>query len=302
MKCLVTGGAGFIGSNLVDKLISNKHKVLAFDNQATNPSYWNLKAENFNEELIATEPWEDQIFKEFKPDWVFHLAAQPSIPFCIEHPYESMEENLNFTIKMLELSRQHKVKKFIFSSTSAIYGLKNKPPLKESMNADCLNPYSAAKLSAEILCKMYYTLYGLKTVSLRYFNVYGKRQRDVGQYAPVIGTFLNQHYNKQDLTVVGNGKQIRDYIHVNDVVSANISAAKSKDERTYGEIFNIGTGKGYNVLDVANMIGGNIRHIPERAGEAKVSLSDNSKAKKLLKWKPNYKLEDYIEGELKYYV
>lgn len=294
MRCLVTGGAGFIGSNLVDELLSKGHEVITLDNETSSPSYWNNEAKNF-----ISKYWQDQVFSQFKPDWVFHLAAQPSIQECIEHPYKSTQENFNLTIKMLELSRNHEVKKFIFSSTSAVYGLKNSPPLKESMKTDCLNPYSAAKLSSEKFCKLYYNLYGLKTVSLRYFNVYGERQRDAGQYAPVIGTFLNKYKNKNKLTIVGDGKQIRDYIHVKDVVRANILAAESNKKEVNGDIFNVGSGKGYSILDLVKIIGGDIEHIPAREGEARVSLSDISKIKEVLGWTPTEKLESYIEEQKK---
>ena len=294
MKCLVTGAAGFIGSNLVDELLLKGHEVIAFDNETSSPSYWNNEAKNFNSKY-----WQDQIFSQFKPDWVFHLAAQSSIQKCIENPYDSTQENFNFTIKMLELSRSHEVKKFIFSSTSAVYGLENRPPLKESMRTDCLNPYSAAKLASEKFCKLYYNLYGLKTVSLRYFNVYGKRQRSSGQYAPVVGTFLNKYKNKNKLTVVGDGKQIRDYVHVKDVVRANILAAESNKKEINGDIFNVGSGKGYSILDLVKMIGGDIEYIPEREGEARVSLSDISKIRDVLGWTPAEKLKSYIQEQKK---
>ena len=196
------------------------------------------------------------------------------------------------TCNILQASREAKVKRVIYSSTSSAYGLKNKPPLVETMVKDCLNPYSVSKTSGEELCKMYNDLFGLETVTFRYFNVYGPRQPLKGQYAPVIGLFLRQRSNDEPLTIVGDGLQTRDFTHVKDVVMANIKATTCEDG--LGEIINIGTGKSYSILDLAKMMSDNYIHIDERPGECRETLADNNKAKQILGWNPEITLEMYL--------
>ena len=164
------------------------------------------------------------------------------------------------------------------------------------MPNDCLNPYSVTKVAGEELCKMYYRLFGLKTIIFRYFNVYGERQPVKGQYAPLIGIFLRQVDNKEPMTIVGSGKQRRDFTHVRDVANINHLAATAADNNVFGETFNVGVGTNYSVLEVANMIGGKCVHIPERLGEAKETLADISKAKNLLGWKPTIFLPEWIQN------
>jgi UDP-glucose 4-epimerase len=299
MNCLVTGGAGFIGSNLVDKLLLKGHKVIALDDKSSgSTSYWNDDAHNW-EISVTNYSGLSNICRHYKPAWIFHLAAESNIQSAIEKPQDACMTNVIGTCNILQAAKECGAR-VMYSSTSAAYGLKNNPPLKEEMPTDCLNPYSVTKVSGEALCKMYYDLFNVETIIFRYFNVYGNRQRHQGQYAPVIGTFLNQHKSCQKLTVVGDGKQTRDYIHVDDVVSANILAAESKNKQAFGEIFNIGSGKAYNVLEIAEMISpNNIKYIPARLGEVKDSLCDNIKAKNILNWNPEGSVINYIKGELK---
>jgi len=174
------------------------------------------------------------------------------------------------------------------------------------MPADCLNPYSVTKVAGEELCKMYYRLYGLRTVIFRYFNVYGERQPVKGQYAPVIGIFLRQKNNKQPMTIVGDGSQKRDFVHVSDVVEANIKASMLPDKPfyiengiantmwDYGMVINVGTGISYSVKEISEMIGGESIHLPPRIGEARITLADNTLAKLVLNWHPKVMLEDWI--------
>ena len=297
-RALVTGGAGFIGSNLVDQLIADGYEVVVIDNESSTVNeefYWNDRAEKHL--INITDQREcSKIFSNFKPDYVFHLAAHSRIPVAIKNPIESCDVNVVGTCNMLQQSREHGVKRFIFSSTSSVYGLSNECPLKEGMPRDCLNPYSVSKAAAEELCKMYYNLFDLETVIFRYFNVYGERQPLKGQYAPLIGIFQRQKEAGLPMTVVGDGKQRRDFTYVKDVVKANILAAESNNADIIGEIFNVGSGVNHSVLDVADIIGGEIEFIPDRPGEARETLADLAKSKKLLSYEPSVKLEDWIRS------
>ena len=297
-RALVTGGAGFIGSNLVDRLIAEEYEVSIIDNESSTVNaefYWNDKAEKHL--INITDQKEcSKIFADFKPEYVFHLAAHSRIPVAIKNPIQSCDVNVVGTCNMLQQSREHGVKRFMFSSTSSVYGLANKCPLKEDMPRDCLNPYSVSKAAAEELCKMYYNLFDLETVIFRYFNVYGERQPLKGQYAPLIGIFQRQKEMGLPMTVVGDGEQRRDFTYVGDIIRANMLAAESENPDILGEIFNVGTGKNHSVLDVANIIGGETEFIPDRPGEARETLADLTKSKKLLGYEPSVKLEDWIKS------
>ena len=294
MRALVTGGAGFIGSNIVDELINRGHQVVVIDNESAEENdrfYWNEKAENHKLDICDYKKIEP-LFKNI--DYVFHLAAQSRIQPAVKNPIRTVRVNCEGTTNILQASRENGVKKVIYSSTSACYGLANEPPLHEEMNTDCLNPYSVTKVGGEEICKMYTKLFGLKTVTFRYFNVYGDRQPTRGQYAPVIGLFKKQKDSGKPMTVVGDGLQTRDYTNVKDVVRANILAAESKRVGN-GEVINIGVGKSYSVMDLVDMIGGEYIFIPPRIGESRHTLADVSKASYLLEWKPEINLEDWLE-------
>jgi UDP-glucose 4-epimerase len=294
MKCLVTGGAGFIGSNLVDTLIEKGHSVVVIDNESASENekfYWNDRAENYKLDICDYNKIE-HLFEGV--DWVFHLAAQSRIQPAIKNPIKTVRVNCEGTTNILQASRKYKIKKVMYSSTSSYYGLTNEPPLVETMERNCLNPYSVTKVAAEDLFKMYSRLYNLPTVIFRYFNVYGERQPVKGQYAPVVGLFQKMKAEGKPMTVVGDGEQKRDYTHVSDIVSANILAAEN-DSVGNAEVMNVGTGTNYSVLDLVNLIGGDYVHIPPRLGEARETLADNTKIKKLLNWNPLVKLEDWIK-------
>lgn len=296
MKSVVTGGAGFIGSNLVDTLLNKGHEVIVIDNQTSksNKNYhWNEKAKNYKLD-ISNQTNQEELNNIFhKVDYVFHMAADVSIPYCIENPSKSYINNVNSLCNVLESSRINGINRVVLSSTSAIYGL-SENICRESDISNPLNPYSHSKLACEQLMKMYYDLYSLKTVSLRYFNVYGNRQPEKGQYAPVMGIFLAQKRNGEYLTIVGDGNQTRDFVHVSDVVDANITVALN-DYENYGEVYNVGTSKQYKIKDIADMISNNQIHISPRPAEVKNSLADISKIFKAYGWKPKVKLEDWIK-------
>lgn len=299
MKALVTGGAGFIGSNLVDKLIENDCEVIVIDNEysdAHDEFYWNSKARNYN---LDIRDYENTRRLYDNVDYVFHLAAEARIQPCIDNPINAVSINSLGTCTVLQCSREANVKKVLFSSTSAAYGISNSIPNVETQREDCLNPYAVTKVNGEKLCKMYTDLYGLKTIIFRYFNVYGRRQPIRGQYAPVIGIFMRQQSKNEPLTVVGDGEQRRDFINVDDVVNANILAATTEiDDNLYGTIFNVGSGKNYSVNQIASMISSNILHIPERIGECKITLADNTKLSQTFGWKPQVDLEQWIRSNL----
>jgi len=301
---LVTGGCGFIGGHLVDELINRDINVLVVDNETASTSdkyHYNDGASYFKYDITDKKKLESVFrgsrFGTGNIDTVFHLAAKSRIPYSIEFPTETCSTNFMGTLNVLELSRAYGVERVLYSSTSSAYGLSNTPPLKESMNRDCLNPYSVSKVAGEDLCKMYNSLYDLKTITFRYFNIYGERQPLKGSYAPVIGIFYRQKKNGESMTIVGNGLQTRDFTHVQDVVQANMLAAETEDENVFGEVFNVGTGTNHSVLDIAKMIGGKYTLTPPRQGEAQETLADITKIKQLLGFKPKIKLENWIKSE-----
>jgi UDP-glucose 4-epimerase len=293
---LVTGGGGFIGSHIVDALVEREFNVISLDNESAESNeqfYKNERAENVFVDICDAEGVKE-VFEKLKPDYVFHLAAESRIQPTLERPQKACEVNFVGTCNLLQASRESGVKRFMYSSTSSAYGLKNEAPQREDMHRDCLNPYSVTKVAAEDLCKMYHSLWGVPTVIFRYFNVYGERQPVNGEYAPVVGIFLRQKAAGEVMTIVGDGKQRRDFTHVKDVVSANILAALSPSSEILGEIFNIGTSTNDSVIEIAEMIGGERSFLPKRPGEAAVTLADNSKARNLLRWKPTIYLKDWI--------
>ena len=287
---VVTGGAGFIGSNLVDMLLERGDRVVVVDNESANTHdevYWNPNAMNISGDVTD--------FKLLKnactdADCIYHLAADISIQYSIENPTKSYKNNVIGTLNVLEVARVLGIKKVVFSSTAAIYGSTSEPCV-ETDRPDPLNPYSVSKLAGENLMKMYNDLYGIETVSLRYFNVYGPRQAHKGQYAPVIGIFQKQKFEGKPLTIIGDGNQTRDFIHVADVAHANMMVA----EKDIVGVFNVGSGTEYSVNQIASLT--NNPHgtttMPSREGEARRSISDNSKIKNI-GWQPRIGLEAWI--------
>ena len=294
MKCLVTGGAGFIGSNLVDALLERGDEVVVVDNESADCHdhfYWNNRALNHKVDIND--------FKSLRPlfngvDYVFHLAAEARIQPSLINPLQAVQTNVLGTANVLQAAREAGVRRVMYSSTSSAYGLKNTPPLSENMPNDCLNPYSVSKTAGEELCKLYTRLFKLETVTFRYFNVYGLRQPVKGQYAPVLGLFLRQRNAGQRLTVVGDGLQRRDFIDVRDIVRVNMLTAACQNPAIAGETINVGTGKNHSVLDVAALVGGETTHIPERLGEARITLASTEKMERFLDWKPMRQLEDWV--------
>lgn len=298
MNIIVTGGCGFIGSNLVDRLIDLNHNVIVIDDlssDAHDQFYYNNKAIYYHYD-ITNENSVNSVFEKHEAEYVFHMAAEARIVNCITNPSRALSVNTLGTQNVLEASRRTKAKKVIFSSTSAIYGLTSKEIQTENDSPDCLNAYAYSKLFSEGLCKMYFDLYNLDTVCLRYFNVYGPRQPKRGSYAPVIGVFSRQKKQNEPMTIVGDGLQTRDYIHVSDVVNANI-LAMNHSTQLKGKVMNVGTGKSYSVLDLAKMMRGEYTHLPPRVAEARNTCANNLNIKVTLGWNPEKSLEEYMENE-----
>jgi UDP-glucose 4-epimerase len=302
MRCIVTGGAGFIGSNLVDKLIDEGHEVIIFDNYSTG------KKENINPNAkfflvdITHQPYfETNTMKDIMSgvDVVFHLAALARVQPSIENPIEYHNTNINGTLNMLDACRKYGVKRFVFSSSSSVYGDVREEDLPTSENSELnpMSPYALHKLVGEQYCKLYSELYGLETVSLRYFNVYGERQPIEGAYTLVMGVFAQQRLNGEKMTIRGDGEQRRDFTYVGDVVDANIKCMEYPLELN-GDILNVGNGDNKSVNDIADLIGGERVNL-EPVIEPRVTLADNTKIKKLLDWKPTQDLNQWVKKWVK---
>jgi len=294
---IVTGGAGFIGSHIVEKLKKLEHMVVVIDNEYSDNDNFHWRKDTLNVNIDITD------YKALKQactgaDYIFHCAAEARIGPAIKNPVNAVNINTIGTCNVLQCAREVGAKKVLYSSTSSGYGL-NESPNIETQPDDCLNPYSVSKVAGEKLCKMYTDLYGLKTIIFRYFNVFGERAPRKGQYAPVTGIFLRQKEAGEPLTIVGDGEQRRDYIYVKDVANANIMAAISNpDDDAYGQVYNVGSGKNYSVNEIASFISDDTINIPPRVGEARNSLANIEKIRKTFAWKPEVDVEAWIKGQL----
>lgn len=297
MKSLVTGGAGFIGSNLIDTLLGIGHTVVCVDNESSDAHdkpYWNNDSINIRGDIRDYNLMSSAMKGV---DFVFHLAAEARIQPSIENPINAVSINDLGTATVLQCARENQVKKVMFSSTSAAYG-RNDSPNVETQYPDPLNPYSVTKLNGENLCKMYTQLFGLRTVIFRYFNVYGPRQPVRGQYAPVLGIFKKQKDAGEELTIVGDGNQRRDFVHVEDVARANVMAALGDPSgEVYGEVYNVGTGQNFSVNEIAEMFQHPKTYIAPRPGEARVSLANNQKIRNTFGWTPTHDLEKWVDSQ-----
>ena len=293
---LVTGGAGFIGSNLVDYLLDRGHQVVCVDNESAECNdkfYWNPKAINVKGD-VTDYKFMKNVFTGV--EYVFHLAAEARLQPAIKNPIEAVYKNCVGTTTVLQCAREAGVKRLVYSSTSSGYGF-NPSPNIETQPDDCLNPYSASKVAAEKFCKMYSDLYGLETVVLRYFNVFGERSPTRGQYAPVIGIFQRQRDAGEPLTIVGDGTQRRDFIYVGDVARANYLASMMPGVRDHlGEVFNVGSGINYSVQEIADAISDNQTYISKRDGEMETTWSNIDKVNKVIGWKPEVDVLEWIKG------
>ena len=291
---LVTGAAGFIGSNLVDYLLKHGHSVVCVDNESANNEkfHWSDKTINVSGD-ITDYKFMKNVFTHV--EYVFHLAAESRLQSAIQNPIQAVQKNCVGTTVMLQCAREVGVKRFVYSSTSSGYG-NNPYPNVETQPDDCLNPYSASKIAGEKFCKMYTDLYGLETVVLRYFNVFGHRSPQRGQYAPVIGIFQRQRDAGEPLTIVGDGSQRRDFVHVEDVARANYLASLMPLKGHEGEVFNVGTGSAYSIQQIADAISDNQVYIDKRSGEMETTFADITKIGKVIGWKPEIDVIDWIRN------
>ena len=294
MKYVVTGGAGFIGSNIVDLLIEEGHEVSVIDNFSSG------KKENCNEKAFYYEIdlSEKHNFEKIKKildgvDGVFHLAALPRVQESIDNPLHFEKNNTLSTVNILKACSEKNVKRLVYSASSSAYGNTVQLPSKEEDTVDPISPYAMQKYYGEVCCRMFYNVYGQETVSLRYFNVYGERQSLDGAYALVMCVFARQRINNEPLTIRGDGEQRRDFTHVRDIAKANLLAMQSQKVGK-GEVINIGNADNRSVNDIAKMIGGPTISI-DPVVEPRETLADNSKAKEYLGWKPTINIETWVK-------
>jgi len=297
-KVIVTGGAGFIGHHLVKKLDNLGYQILVIDNLSTGFEKNIILSKNvFFKNLDIRSEAISSVLNDFKPEIVFHLAARASVPFSVANPILSNDINVNGTLNLLDKSFKSNVKRFIFSSSSSVYGGTNGDPSSETSKTNPQSPYALQKLVGEEYCKLFAT-YGLDTCSLRYFNVFGENQDPNSPYAAVIASFLKHKIENSIPTIYGDGNQRRDFCHVDNVVAANIAAA-TRIAKINGEVFNIGCGVNISINELASYFKfKKIKYDKERVGDIKNSLADISKAIALLGYIPNKKLEDGIKNIL----
>jgi len=292
LKSLVTGGAGFIGSHLVDKLLDMGHKVVVLDNFSTGRKE-NLDHVNDQIELIECDLSikGDWIKKFNNVDWVFHLASLADIVPSIQNPESYFQSNVDATFYVLEATRHANVKRFVYSASSSCYGIPDKYPTAEDAEIRPQYPYALAKRMGEELVEHWAQLYNLPAISLRFFNVYGTRSRTSGTYGAVFGVFLAQKLANKPYTVVGDGKQTRDFTYVTDIVGALIAAAQSNQS---GEVYNVGSDTTVSVNKIVELLGGDKVNIPKRPGEPDCTYADISKIKEELGWYPTISIEDGV--------
>ncbi len=292
---LVTGGAGFIGSNLVDALIAAGMRVRMIDNLATGRrEYLNPAADWIDADLRNAS----SINHAFDGvDTVFHVAALPRIPLSIAKPVETHMTNVVGTLNVLIAARDSKVRRVVYSGSSSVYGDQKTMPLNESMAPNPLNPYALQKYVGEQYTRMFHRLFAMQTLTLRYFNVYGPRMASEGAYVTVIAAFMHARRENRPLEIHGDGEQTRDFTHVSDVVAANLLAADC--EIADGRAINVGRGDNVSVKRIASMIGGSVIHREGRAGDMRDTLADRSIAEQVLGWRPKISIEDGLSALLK---
>lgn len=300
MKYLVTGGAGFIGSNIVAELVSRQEKVRVLDNFSTGRRE-NLLPFLDKIELIEGDLTDLETVREAAEgiDFVLHQGALPSIPRSIEHPIGSNNANVSGTLNLLAASKDAKVKRIVYASSSSVYGNSSELPKVETMNPSPLSPYAVSKLAGEYYCQVFYRVYHLETVILRYFNVFGTNQYPNSPYAGVIPKFASLMLDKKSPIIYGDGLQSRDFTFISNVVKANLKAIESNSAA--GEIINIASGRAYSLLDLVaqinSILGYEIKPIFDspKIGEVRHSLADITKAKEVFSYSPEINFEDGLK-------
>lgn len=310
MKYIVTGAAGFIGGHVAEALLARSDSVVIIDNldggKQEMIDFLLPKGDAVFYKRSITENLDD-IFEKEKPDGVFHLAAQPRVQFSIAEPIKTHDANVNGTLNILETSRRFDVPRVVFSSSSSVYGDQDTLPIIETMTPNPMSPYALHKLIGEYYCHMYNTLYGLETVSLRYFNVYGPRQNPEGAYATLICKFADRFLRGETPVINGDGSHTRDFTYVTDVVAANLAAMDTENTEALGNYFNVGAGNQISVNEVSERIREMVKteiepkHGPEVV-EPKATYADFSKAQKMLGWEPKVKFDEGIQKTMEYFI
>ncbi|MFH0816616.1 MAG: SDR family oxidoreductase [Methanobacteriota archaeon] len=301
MKAVVTGGAGFIGSHMVDRLLAEGVETHVVDNLSTG-HLDNLAHVRGNELLhfhqLDISEYDSGLEKVFEgADYIVHLAALADIVPSIVNPVGYHRSNVDGTLNVLEAARKVKgLKKLVYAASSSCYGLPDKFPTPETAEMRPMYPYAATKWLGECYCMNWHKIYKMPIVSLRFFNVYGPRSRTSGTYGAVFGVFLSQKIHGKPFTVVGDGKQTRDFTYVTDIVDAIWTAVRSD---LSGEIMNVGSDNTYSVNRLVELLGGPVVHIPKRPGEPDCTQADIAKIKKLLKWKPKVAFEEGVAEMVK---
>ena len=293
-RSVVTGGAGFIGSNLVDHLVKIGHKVTVLDNfvsgKKANLSHHKKKDVKIKRIDISKGKNLEKYFD--RVDYVFHLAGLAEIIPSIKNPKKYFNVNVLGTLKVLEAAKKARVKKLIYAASSSCYGSPKKFPTSEKEKIDIKHPYGLTKFLGEQLVIKYATNFKMPNISFRFFNVYGPRLNMSGQYSAVFGNFLKQKRSNKPLTIVGNGKQTRDFIHVEDLIDAFVKVMKS---RLVNKVYNLGSGKEVSINKIAGLFGGKKTFVRKRPREPKRSLANISKIKKDINWKPKISIQEGIK-------
>jgi nucleoside-diphosphate-sugar epimerase len=292
---LVTGGAGFIGSHLVDALLGAGFRVRVIDNFATSTRQYVNRAAELIEGDIRDASSITDAFEGV--DTVFHVAALPRIPLSIAKPVETHMTNVVGTLNVLIAARDHKVRRVVYSGSSSVYGDQATMPLVETMTANPLNPYALQKYVAEQYTRMFHRLFAMQTLTLRYFGVYGPRMPQEGSYVLAIAAFLKARREGRPIEIHGDGEQTRDFTHVSDVVAANMLAMDCAIAD--GRALNIGRGENVSVNRVAAMIGGSTVRREGRAGDMRDTLADRAEAERVLGWRPKVSIEEGIADLVK---
>ena len=286
MRCLVTGGAGFVGANLVDRLIKDKHEVIIFDNLSTGSQYnINKEAKFFLLDISKSESFENKTMIDVmnSVDVIFHMAALPRIKPSFENPKEVCDVNVVGTQNILECARKYEIP-VIYAGSSSFWGGTYK------------NPYTFSKWQGEELCKMYERIYGLNVTICRFYNVYGDYMPTEGEYRTVLPIFLEQYKNNEPLTITSDGEQRRDFTHVDDIVDAMMKVVQLNK---WGSVYELGRGKNYSINEIADLFGQEKIYIDEIPGETRNTLCKSELARKKLKWNPKVNLEDWIKATIK---
>lgn len=298
MKIIVTGGLGFIGSHLVEKLIRSNYKVVVIDN-LSNGKKSNLDSiiKHKNLTVVISDICNSKkISRYFKnTSVVFHLAGLADIVPSIEQPQKYFDANVKGTLSILELMRTHKVKKIIYAASASCYGLSKVVPSDINSKIDTRYPYALTKKIGEDLIIHWSEVYKLEAISFRFFNIYGPKSRTSGSYGAVFGTFLAQKIAKKKLTIVGNGKQKRDFLFISDLIEL---LEKSIHVKTKEKVFNVGSGRPVSINKIAKLISNNLTYIPKRPGEPNITYANIDNTIKIFKWKPIISIEDGVKTML----